>query len=149
MTAERLIQAAARTDDPAERAPQLLAALALWRGRPLVDVTASPRLELQAERLNQLFLQAHQMLAEARLALGENAQLTVELRPLTREHPLAERLHAYLMLAPYREGRQSEALEVYRRLRAVLSAELGVEPTEPLRALQLAILRQDAVVAVR
>jgi DNA-binding SARP family transcriptional activator len=148
MMAERLIQAATRTADPAERARQLVAALALWRGRPLADVTASPWLELQAERLNHLLLQAHQMLAEARLALGENSQLAVELRPLTREHPLAERLHGYLMLALYREGRQSEALEVYRRLRTVLSAELGVEPTEPLRALQLAILRQDAVVAV-
>jgi DNA-binding SARP family transcriptional activator len=54
-------------------------------------------------------------------------------------------MHGYLMLALYREGRQGEALEVYRRLRTVLSAELGVEPTEPVRALHLAILRQDTV----
>lgn len=146
--AERLVQAAANASDPAERVRYLLAALALWRGQALVDVTTSPWLDLQAERLNQLRLQAHQMLAEARLELGENSLLTVELRPLTRENPLAERLHAYLMLALYREGRQSEALEVYRRLRMVLSTELGIEPTESLRALQLAILRQEVVVAV-
>jgi DNA-binding SARP family transcriptional activator len=147
-TAEGLIRAGSRAADPAERVRHLLAALGLWRGRPLVDVTSSPWLDLQAERLNQLLLQAHQMLAEARLALGETSLLTVELRPLIREHPLAERLHGYLMLALYREGRQGEALEVYQRLRAVLSSELGVEPTEPLRTLQLAILRQDPVVPI-
>jgi DNA-binding SARP family transcriptional activator len=147
-TAEGLIRAGSRAADPAERVRHLIAALGLWRGRPLVDVTSSPWLDLQAERLNQLLLQAHQMLAEARLALGETSLLTVELRPLIREHPLAERLHGYLMLALYREGRQGEALEVYQRLRAVLSSELGVEPTEPLRTLQLAILRQDPVVPV-
>lgn len=147
-TAERLIRAGSQADDPNDRVRYLLSALALWRGQPLVDVTSSPWLDLQAERLNQLLLQAYQLLAEARLALGENSLLTVELAPLTRAHPLAERLHAYLMLALYREGRQSEALEVYRRLRTVLAEELGVEPTEPLRALQLAILRQETVVAV-
>jgi DNA-binding SARP family transcriptional activator len=52
------------------------------------------------------------------------------------------------MLALYREGRQSEALAVYRQLRARLSGELGVEPTEPLRALQVAILRQDPIPAL-
>ena len=143
-TAERLIQAGTRSSDLKRRAEYLRAALSLWRGRPLVDVTASTWLDQQVERLNHLLLQAHQALAEARLALGENAVLAVELQPLIREHPLVERLHAQLMLALYREGRQSEALDVYRRLRSVLSTELGVEPTEPLRQLQLAILRQDA-----
>jgi DNA-binding SARP family transcriptional activator len=143
-TAERLIQVGTRLADLPRRVEHLRAALALWRGRPLVDVSASTWLDQQAERLNHLLLQAHQTLAEARLALGENALLAMELQPLIREHPLAERLHAHLMLALYREGRQSEALEVYRRLRSLLSAELGVEPTEPLRQLQLAILRQDA-----
>jgi len=147
-TAERLIQAGARAGEPIEQVRHLQAALALWRGRPLADVTASSWLELQAERLNQLLLQAHQLLTEVRLARGEYSLLTMELRPLIREYPLAERLHGYLMLALYREGRQSEALEVYRRLRTVLSDELGVEPTEPLRALQVAILRQDPVRAV-
>jgi DNA-binding SARP family transcriptional activator len=146
--AERLIRTASGLSDPAEQVQHLLAAIALWRGRPLVDVSTSPWLDLQVEQLNHLLLQAHQLLAEARLALGETSLLTVELRPLVREHPLAERLHAYLMLALYREGRQSEALAVYRQLRARLSGELGVEPTEPLRALQVAILRQDPIPAL-
>lgn len=146
--AEQLIRAGATASEPAQKVRHLLAALALWRGRPLADVTNSAWLDLQAERLNQLHLHAHLMLAEARLAMGEYSGLAVELRPLTREHPLAERLHGYLMLALYREGRQSEALEVYQRLRAILSTEIGVEPTESIRALHVAILRQDPVLDV-
>jgi class 3 adenylate cyclase len=47
------------------------------------------------------------------------------------------------MLALYRGGRQSEALEVYGDLRELLVEELGLEPAPALRELQAAILRQD------
>ena len=59
------------------------------------------------------------------------------------EQPLRERLHGQLMLALYRCGRQAEALEAYRRARATLVEEIGVEPGAELRALQEAILAQD------
>ena len=48
------------------------------------------------------------------------------------------------MLALYRDGRQSEALDVFRRSRDELLAELGIEPGPMLQQLQQAILRQDA-----
>jgi class 3 adenylate cyclase/tetratricopeptide (TPR) repeat protein len=48
------------------------------------------------------------------------------------------------MLALYRAGRQAEALEAYGAARRVLMDELGLEPSEELRALQQAILQQDA-----
>ena len=47
------------------------------------------------------------------------------------------------MLALYRAGRQAEALEAYQDARRVLMDELGLEPSEELRALQQAILQQD------
>ena len=47
------------------------------------------------------------------------------------------------MLALYRSARQAEALEAYRVARAELSEELGLEPSEQLRQLEQAILRQD------
>src|SRR6266487_6844041 len=47
------------------------------------------------------------------------------------------------MLALYRCGRQSEALEAYREARAALVEEIGVEPGGELRRLQDAILAQD------
>ena len=47
------------------------------------------------------------------------------------------------MLALYRCGRQSEALEAYQELHRTLLGERGLEPIRELRELQAAILRQD------
>src|SRR5215470_16305645 len=49
------------------------------------------------------------------------------LRQLTESEPLRERLHELLMLALYRAGRQADALAAYRRARAILVGELGIE----------------------
>ncbi|ODQ90170.1 hypothetical protein BHQ18_12100 [Mycolicibacterium flavescens] len=48
------------------------------------------------------------------------------------------------MLALYRSGRQAEALRVGTELRRRLDAELGVDPSPDLRALETAILKQDS-----
>jgi 8-oxo-dGTP pyrophosphatase MutT (NUDIX family) len=47
------------------------------------------------------------------------------------------------MLALYRSARQAEALDAYRAARRELSEELGLEPSEELKRLEQAILRQD------
>ena len=81
---------------------------------------------------------------DAELALGRHADLVAELEAAVAEQPLREHLHGQLMLALYRCGRQAEALEAYRRARTTLVEEIGVEPHAELRALQEAILAQDA-----
>ena len=141
--AERLLEQGAQSADPAGAVRHLQGALALWRGRPLADVGDLAWLSAQAERLEQLRVRACRELAEARLALGEHARLLPELEVLVEEHAFDERLHAQLMLALYRSGRQVDALAVYRNLRRVLADELGIEPGPPLRDLEAAILRQD------
>ena len=141
--AERLVEEGTRAADPAEGARRLRAALALWRGPPLVDVAGLPWLEAQAERLDQLWLQAQRVLVEVRLALGEHALLVPDLQMLTRERPFDEQLHGQLMLALYRAGRQSEALAAYHRLQRSLVEELGIDPGQALREMEAAILRQD------
>jgi hypothetical protein len=50
---------------------------------------------------------------------------------------------AQMMLALYRAGRRSEALDGYRRLHKLLSEEMGLEPPYRIRALREAILRED------
>ncbi len=141
--AERLIDEAARAADPDTGAARLRAAVALWRGQPLADLAGLDWFDDHARRLELLLLQARQALSDARLAAGEHALLVPELETLSRQYPLDERIHGQLMLALYRCGRQTDALEVYRRLRRTLDEDLAMRPGQAVRDLEAAILRQD------
>ncbi|ONI79784.1 hypothetical protein ALI144C_23880 [Actinosynnema sp. ALI-1.44] len=138
--AQRLIQQGKQSADPAVSASCLRAALMLWRDQPLADVTG---LGGQAERLAMIRLEAVEALTEARLALGEHAQLVMELEQLSEQHPFREHIHRQLMLALYRTGRQVDALAVYQRMRQSLGDGLGMDPSPALRDLEAAVLRQD------
>jgi hypothetical protein len=70
-------------------------------------------------------------------------QVLPELQRLMIEQPLRERLHALAMLAFYRCGRQTEALDLYAELRSRLREQLGLEPARELRELQRRILQHD------
>ena len=118
-------------------------ALALWRGEPLADLADEPFAAVEIRRLEDLRLRATEMAVEADLAAGRHAELTGELDRLVAEHPLRERLHGQRMLALYRAGRQSEALEAYRQARSALVEQIGVEPGAELRRLHEQILTQD------
>ena len=140
---ERLLRQAPQSPEPAESVRHLHHALNLWRGRPLADVAGVAWLEEQAERLDLLWLRVKQALSEARLAVGDHVRLVPELEQVTADYPLDERVHEQLMLALYRSGRQADALAVYHRLRHRLAEELGIDPGQALRDLEMAILRQD------
>jgi DNA-binding SARP family transcriptional activator/Tfp pilus assembly protein PilF len=119
------------------------AALALWRGEPLADVESELLAVREVPRLADLRLQAVETRIEADLHLGRHAEVTGELRQLTAVHPLRDHLHALLMLALYRAGRQAEALTAYQAARRVLIEELGTEPGPELRSLHQQILVAD------
>lgn len=142
--AEGLIRQARQASSPQEAVTHLRAALALWRGQPLADVAELRWLGEQAQRLRQTQFEAIRALIDARLALGEHAQLVPELEQLVTAHPLDEDLHRQLMLALYRAGRQAESLARYQRLRRTLADELGIDPGQRLRDLEASILRQDS-----
>ena len=95
---------------PAQSVAQLRAALGLWRGRALADVAGVPWLHEQGARLDDMRLDAVQALIDARMAIGEHAQLVPELERLAEQHPFREHIHQQLMLALYRSGRQADAL---------------------------------------
>ncbi len=124
-------------------AAQARAALALWRGEPLADVESELLAVREVPRLADLRLQALEIRIEADLHLGRHAELTGELRRLACADPLREHLHALLMLALYRDGRQAEALAAYQAARRVLIEELGAEPSRELRTLHEQILAAD------
>ncbi|MFC6091939.1 AfsR/SARP family transcriptional regulator [Saccharothrix lopnurensis] len=127
---------------PAEAAATLHAALELWRGPALADIP-SDLVRRTATVLEEERLAALEARLRLDLVLGRHRDVVGELHALVDEHPLRERLHGFLMLALYRAGRQAEALEVGRRLRAVLVEELGLEPGRELQDLEQAILRRE------
>jgi DNA-binding SARP family transcriptional activator/tetratricopeptide (TPR) repeat protein len=144
---ERLVEAA-RSVDPARASSLLGEALGLWRGPPLAEFGDEPFARAEAGRLEGLRLAALEERIEADLALGRHAELIGELEALTAEHPHRERVRGQLMLALYRSGRQTEALEEYRHARAALD-EVGIEPGVGLRQLEKQILGQDAALDLR
>jgi predicted ATPase/DNA-binding SARP family transcriptional activator len=134
----------ARVDGDAELAARALQeADGLWRGRPLADLEFEPFARVEVERLEELRLVAIEERIEADMALGRDGVLVAKLRQLTHEHPWRERLHAQLMLALYRSGRQAEALETFGRAREVLVEQLGIEPGAELADLHQAMLVHD------
>lgn len=138
LDSERLEQAVERGDRE-----ELEAALALWRGPPLVEFAYERFAESEIARLEELRLVALESRIEAELERGRHASVIPELESLVQQHPLRERLQGQLMLALYRSGRQAQALEAYQRARRALDEQLGIEPGRALRELERLILTQD------
>jgi DNA-binding SARP family transcriptional activator len=136
-------RAAREAGDPATASALLREALDLWRGPPLADVAYEPFAQTAIGRLEELRLSALEDWVGAELAVGHHDRLIGTLEELVSNHPLRERLRGQLILALYRSGRQSEALEQYRQTRSVLVDELGIEPSAQLQQLERAILTQD------
>ena len=135
----------ALTDGRAEHAAaRLREALQLWRGPPLAEVASAPFAPGEIARLEEQHLAALEVRVEADITAGRHAELVGELQQLTSQHPWRERLHAQLMLALYRSGRQADALQAYRHAREVLVDQLGIEPGAELHDLHEAILAHDA-----
>ena len=137
-------QAALRRREPALAVSRLRTALGLWRGVPLWDIAPEAASWPEVDRLVELRLAALENRIEADLALGREAEVLGELEVLVAANPIRERLHGHLMLALYRMGRQTDALEAYQRLRTSLADGLGLDPSPALQRLERAILRQEA-----
>ena len=114
--------------------------LALWRGPAWADMLDLPPANAEAQRLDDQRVEALESRVEIELALGRGRDLVSELERLVIEHPLRERLIHSLMLALYRAGRQTDALDVFRAARERLVDELGLEPGPELHELQRRIL---------
>ncbi|ATZ29820.1 BTAD domain-containing putative transcriptional regulator [Streptomyces lavendulae] len=132
-----------------ERAASMLRkALDLWQGPALVDVKVGPILEIEVLRLAESRLVTTERRIDVDLRLGRHSELLAELTELMARNPQHEGLHSQAMVALYRSGRQATALDVYRRLRARLIGELGVEPSQQLQRLHQAMLRVDPALDV-
>lgn len=131
--------------DPRGARDELVAALALWRGRPLAGVPLGPALEAATSYLGELWLSAVERRISLDVELGLHHDVLGELTLLVREHPLNENLTAQLMLALYRAGRRYVAVDAYHTLRRALADGLGLDPCPALQRLHQAVLTCDPV----
>ncbi|GAA4734601.1 AfsR/SARP family transcriptional regulator [Phytohabitans rumicis] len=144
----RGLVAEARAAPADERAHALFTrALALWRDDAFAGLDGAwldgLRDALSQERLSAA-LDHHDVL----LRLGEYAEMLSGAAAVALAHPMDERLARQLMLANYRAGRPAAALDQYRRIRRLLVAELGAEPSVDLERLHRLILAADPALAV-
>jgi len=123
--------------------PVFDAALRLWRGEPFADLPGDPGVPAARAHLQELRETAEEDRGAARLAAGREAEAVAELEALVQAAPYRERRWALLVLALYRCGRQAEALDAVRRVRSLLSRQLGVDPGPELQRLEQQVLRQD------
>jgi ABC-type transport system substrate-binding protein/DNA-binding SARP family transcriptional activator len=118
-------------------------ALSLWRGEVLVDLPRYSFISGVAIRLDELCAVAEEGRVEALLELGRTSAALAEIDRMLDQHPLREGLTGQQMVALYRAGRQSEALEAFRNLRKRLDEELGIEPSTWIADLHRRILQHD------
>jgi WD40 repeat protein/DNA-binding SARP family transcriptional activator len=133
--------------EPERAAHQLGEALALWRGRALIELAEWEPGRIEASRLEELRLDAEEAHIDACLQSGQHREVLGEAQARVAEAPVRERRWALLALAQYQVGRQGEALRTLRQARSVLASELGLDPGPELVALEQAILRQDPSLA--
>jgi predicted ATPase/DNA-binding SARP family transcriptional activator len=144
LLAEGSLVAPVRSDASVDAQLQAIdAALELWRGEALSDVTGESFAQGTATRLEEMRWSAHEQRIDLLLAIGRHREAVAELGRLVSEQPLRERFYEQLVLALYRCGRQADALRAVEAARSTLVDELGLDPGPGLQALELLVLSQD------
>jgi DNA-binding SARP family transcriptional activator len=142
----RLVQrgrAEADADHLESAAAILRQALRLWRGPVLADIRFGPVLQAEVVSLAEFGRSVREQLFDIELGLGRHHEVIGELRAAVAEQPTHEGYQIKLMLALYRAGRRSEALQVFQDARNVLITELAVDPCPELQRLHQRILAGD------
>jgi DNA-binding SARP family transcriptional activator len=97
--------------------------------------------ESEREHVRQLRLHALEAVAERFLGAGRYGQAVDAGLAAIRTEPLRESAHRVLIRVYLAEGNPAEAVRCFTRYRARLAGELGLEPSEQMRALVVNLLR--------
>ena len=133
----------------AEASAALSEALAQWRGPVLQDLGDFAFVVAFAAAMEEEKLLVQQTRAEVEIACGRPTAVIGELEALTAAHPYREPLWAQLITAYYVAARQADALDAYRRVKATLADDLGIDPSPQLRVLEQRILDQEDLNVVK
>ncbi|HWO60407.1 MAG TPA: BTAD domain-containing putative transcriptional regulator [Umezawaea sp.] len=137
---DNLLDAAARTVDPARQAELVDKALALWRGFPFEGVHSAWLESGEAPRVVDRYLSAVEHQADRLVSAGRGGDVLPLLRELTARYPLRESLWARLLVVLDGSDRPAEALEHYELVRVRISRELGVDPGPELQRIYQGLL---------
>ncbi|WP_331728103.1 BTAD domain-containing putative transcriptional regulator [Streptomyces sp. NBC_01176] len=140
----RRARAAVTAGSTQEAVSWFCAALEQWQGRCAADLEAAVGDHPLFATLEFEIVAAVTEAADAALRSAAPASVLPAVRQAAQRHPLDERLQARLMLLLASDGKQAEALLMYRRVSTVLRDELGVEPGVELRAAHKYVLRGQA-----
>lgn len=128
---------------------RLAAVVDLYHGPFLENVTleSSPEFELwllnERARYQRLYERSLGELVNLLVELDELESATGYAQALLRSNPLSEETHGRLMWLYARSGRRATALEQFEQCRALLAAELAVEPGAALIGLRDSIAAGD------
>lgn len=140
-------RAAAETHEWSAALTHADAALALWRGELLEDLSDQGWVRAEADAVDELRTECRETQITALLAAQRVAPALAAAVELRKAHPLRDRACWLAMLALHRAGRTSEALDAFTEHARRLDEELGLEPGAELRELQVAILRHEPALA--
>jgi len=116
---------------------------AVIAGRPFLTGLHGPWADGMRNRLEEMYLRAHECSAEAGLVVGGGELATAErsAQVLMERAPYRESGYRFAMASLAARGNHAEALTVYERCRETLREELGVDPGPEIQALYLEVLR--------
>jgi DNA-binding SARP family transcriptional activator len=136
-------RAAVAQGEPEPAVRRFEEAARLWRGRALEDVPLGWRLSAWRASLEEQRTGAAEECAEAYLSLGRCTEAIAALRTHLAAHPTREPAYATLILALYRAGDVTGALDAFVDARKSLTEHLGVEPGDRLQSLHRAVRARD------
>jgi DNA-binding SARP family transcriptional activator len=105
-------------------------AMDLYHGPFLSDDAAEPWTLSAREQLRNKYFDILIHSARLMMQAGKDEQAIERLRKGLDADDLSEELYQQLMLCYQKRGQQAEVVKVYRRCRAMLEREFGLEPSE-------------------
>ena len=128
----------------AARAARLATEARAVFARPLLTGIDGPWVDAWRRELAMELVRALEVLASARLELGQPARARTAAEAVIGVDPFRELAHRLLIRAELADGDLVAGLRAYERLRVLLAEELGVDPSPETQALHVELLRHSA-----
>lgn len=117
--------------DPPGALAAARSAIELWRGPAFGELADGEPFRLEAMRLEELRVTAHELALTAMVTVGEAEAAVAELRAFLDDQPFRERLWEALIVGLVQVERRAEALEALAQYQRLMD-EVGVPPAPSL-----------------